>query len=75
MSVPLTQALGPKVGSDLKRTNYIAEVVLFVLGLAIMLSPNGEIPRTGAWLGDYKYAAGAGLWLLAGWLLTRRTGD
>lgn len=48
--------------------NYIWPVALILLGLTVLISPVGRVPRVQYEFGDYKYIAGS-LFLLIGILL------
>lgn len=48
--------------------NYIWPIALILLGLTVLISPVGRVPRLQYDFGDYKYIAGS-LFLLIGILL------
>jgi hypothetical protein len=55
-----------------QRSNSMVEVALIVMGIAVMVAPNGWVARTGFEFGEYKYVAGVALLLLGSWMLLRR---
>ena len=48
---------------------YFVPLTLLGMGLCILLSPTGKVPRTALAFGEYKYLVGGAFTLLGGFLM------